>query len=96
MNSTTICMSPGCSKQVAWSEKHNKYANMCEEHLSLHRKQCKVSNLKRKKSEQENKYKVQQYALLHEQFLALQKRNAELEAALLKIKSREKRVVPSS
>ena len=44
-----VCLTPGCRQAVAWSQAQNKFANLCSNHLELHRNQCKVSALRKKK-----------------------------------------------
>ena len=68
-----ICQSPSCKAAVAWSQKHNKFTKLCEDHLNLHRQRCHLSNLRKQQAEKENKFKIQNYSILHAKYLNLEK-----------------------
>ena len=68
-----IYATPGCVKEASWSKARNRMTALCEDHLELHRRTCKLSNVKKNATITQLKYKANNYDQLHKENLELQK-----------------------
>lgn len=55
------CHTPGCREPAAWSESQQKLTKLCIHHLTLHRNRCKLTNMKKRKLQQDQAHKLQMY-----------------------------------
>ena len=86
LHSTTPCTTPGCRENVAFSDCVQRYVQLCQKHLDIHRQKYAQTSIDRKRKCALNSSKLEEYDGMCEELADLQLAHDRLTKEYAKLK----------